>query len=599
MQLQATNVRVSLQDWFKTYLRRPALLFDAAVVLGLASWSLVEFRGIGREQNAAVEQLGNSLTFAINQHDRSFAEHLIASHLSRGGVVEVAVCEGERLLISLPEPGASCHGKIGLFSSVSKAQIKGSSSKYVVSTFSRRSIALKFMFGLLICLAAAGLIKRMISGMTKRFSKDVIAPIAANLRLSSDSSDAPALIATVTELQQLYDAHRSSIDETKRLLEDNAKQSRNAAMAFLVQTVAHDVRKPFSRVNAGLRVLSEEAEDLDEESPIARRIQALQQSVASEVNSVEDMLTDIMDYGATTIADPTTTSLSQLAMEALSQYRTQVADKKIVMVENFESGVSIKGNYRKLKRAIENLMENAIEAMPAMATLTVCTAIVGEQARISISNTGSTIPEAIREKLFQPFVTSGKSSGTGLGLAIVSRIAEQHQGRVWCESDMANGTMFTLEFPLCAVESEDSVVANPSASQVIKQSPRSGTLNIALIEDDIWVQEDWEATEGLKVRSYETPAEFLALLESDPEALNSIDVVVTDYYFDSDDTSAPPLTGDDVLARVRILSNSLPVLLASNATSDAICGSFTSSIGKKPLSVHAFRALLDTRELIV
>jgi signal transduction histidine kinase len=85
-------------------------------------------------------------------------------------------------------------------------------------------------------------------------------------------------------------------------------------------------------------------------------------------------------------------------------------------------------------------------------TLTVTAEIARDRARVTVADTGGGIPEAMRERVFDPFCTT-KESGTGLGLAVCQRIVEDHHGDIRFTTSEA-GTTFTVELPLalsCAV----------------------------------------------------------------------------------------------------------------------------------------------------
>ena len=72
---------------------------------------------------------------------------------------------------------------------------------------------------------------------------------------------------------------------------------------------------------------------------------------------------------------------------------------------------------------------------------------VTEYVHLEIHDTGSGIPDEIRERIFDPFVTHGKTHGTDLGLAVVRRIVEEHHGDVSVSSS-TTGTTFTIRLPL-------------------------------------------------------------------------------------------------------------------------------------------------------
>jgi two-component system nitrogen regulation sensor histidine kinase NtrY len=71
----------------------------------------------------------------------------------------------------------------------------------------------------------------------------------------------------------------------------------------------------------------------------------------------------------------------------------------------------------------------------------------GSWHRIAVSDTGSGIPEADRDRIFDPYFTT-KKDGTGLGLAIVQRIVFDHKGNIWAESDGRTGTTFFIDLPV-------------------------------------------------------------------------------------------------------------------------------------------------------
>jgi signal transduction histidine kinase len=103
---------------------------------------------------------------------------------------------------------------------------------------------------------------------------------------------------------------------------------------------------------------------------------------------------------------------------------------------------------KKMERALLNLALNACEAAPIrngkIAFDIVSTA---EAFEIRVSDNGPGIPVAIRNNLFDPFVSAGKPNGTGLGLAIVSKIIADHGGVVSVEKTSANGTVFLVKLP--------------------------------------------------------------------------------------------------------------------------------------------------------
>lgn len=103
----------------------------------------------------------------------------------------------------------------------------------------------------------------------------------------------------------------------------------------------------------------------------------------------------------------------------------------------------------KMRRAIYNISRNAIEAMPAgTGSFRIVVDKDGSDLVVEFKDTGPGIPEDIQPRLFQSFVTKGKTNGTGLGLAIVKKIVDEHHGHIHVETALGRGTTLYCRFPL-------------------------------------------------------------------------------------------------------------------------------------------------------
>ena len=100
-----------------------------------------------------------------------------------------------------------------------------------------------------------------------------------------------------------------------------------------------------------------------------------------------------------------------------------------------------------LKQALVNLVKNAIQAMTKGGTLILQTGQGGDGVWVSVSDTGTGIPQEQINRIFEPFYTT-KKKGTGLGLMIVQRIVRDHGGRIELESSPHRGTTFRIWLPL-------------------------------------------------------------------------------------------------------------------------------------------------------
>jgi two-component system phosphate regulon sensor histidine kinase PhoR len=138
--------------------------------------------------------------------------------------------------------------------------------------------------------------------------------------------------------------------------------------------------------------------------------------------------------------------------------RAQAAAKGITLSsESSERNVTVDGDAGLLRRAVTNLIENAIKYTPEGGAVTVelsaRTNGEGKQAMISITDTGLGIAPEDQVRLFEKFYRIKRNEasdvkGTGLGLAIVKSVVERHGGKVWVESELNKGSTFHVSLPL-------------------------------------------------------------------------------------------------------------------------------------------------------
>ena len=148
------------------------------------------------------------------------------------------------------------------------------------------------------------------------------------------------------------------------------------------------------------------------------------------------------------------------AIEAV-KIRPEFRNRAILLIaENDLEGVF---DPRKLERAFFNLVLNACEATPDVDNrVTVEVRTSKEAFEVRVSDEGSGVPENIRDRVFDPFVSSGKPNGTGLGLAIVSKIVSDHGGTVSVERTSQSGTVMLVKLPRVAnpvISHSDSALA--------------------------------------------------------------------------------------------------------------------------------------------
>ena len=118
-----------------------------------------------------------------------------------------------------------------------------------------------------------------------------------------------------------------------------------------------------------------------------------------------------------------------------------------------EDGSTVETDPTFVQRAITNLVNNAIQAMPKGGNLTVRGLSNNLDVIISVEDTGSGISEEVKAKLFTPMTTT-KAKGQGLGLAVVKRLVEALNGTIDFESEVGKGTKFIIHLPKSKVQTD-------------------------------------------------------------------------------------------------------------------------------------------------
>lgn len=134
------------------------------------------------------------------------------------------------------------------------------------------------------------------------------------------------------------------------------------------------------------------------------------------------------------------------AKEVIDGALSSMTIPKDIVVEKMVNEVKIAADPMLIKRVLNNLIVNSIQAMSSGGRLTLKAQREDDMALISVSDTGVGMSEDVRPKLFTPLFTT-KSKGQGFGLAVCKRIVEAHNGEISFESEVGKGTTFILRLP--------------------------------------------------------------------------------------------------------------------------------------------------------
>ncbi len=248
-------------------------------------------------------------------------------------------------------------------------------------------------------------------------------------------------------LRNLQERNRSLealVAEMKRLEAEKVKAERLAALGRVASMLAHDLRNPLAaiRIHAGLLLEGELQEGLME-----RSARSILDQVGRMRRRIEDLLL-VARPGPIPAEQARPYSVPALIRSLEESYRDRCRAQGIRLVckLGYQGACLVRSG--QIYRALENLLQNAIDAQPDGGDILVETlAGEGGAVEIRVADSGPGVPPDIAGALFQPFATHGKPGGTGLGLAVVKKIVEEHGGRVWQERHRLGGACFHLTVP--------------------------------------------------------------------------------------------------------------------------------------------------------
>jgi signal transduction histidine kinase len=238
--------------------------------------------------------------------------------------------------------------------------------------------------------------------------------------------------------------HLRATDE--RYVAEVVRKEKMAMVGEMAGTIIHDLKNPIQSVLLASTFIRDK--HTDEKTRHWSRI--IHDQVHLMVGMVEELLefsrgTQKLNREAVNLA-ALLQKFALLNQDHLSQQKVELELKPIDAVVNADAN--------KLLRVFQNLTYNAAEAFGGRGGhISISGNVLNGEVEICVRDNGPGVPEEIKGRLFEPFVTSGKKGGTGLGLAITRSIVEAHSGRIWFESKTGEGTAFHLRLPVAGSSS--------------------------------------------------------------------------------------------------------------------------------------------------
>ncbi len=232
---------------------------------------------------------------------------------------------------------------------------------------------------------------------------------------------------------------RDTNERFVELMDQMISKNRLMAIGMAASKIIHDIKTP-------LTVIVLTAQLMENIFPGSGEFT---ESIVKQTKMIDQLVREILDFAKGTETPPLIqkVDLDSFFHEIREIYESALkgrnisftVDNKVNDYDHFDEG--------KIRRVLINLIKNASEAMTTDGEIKLTASLSSGWLQISVSDNGPGIPKKIREDLFQPFVSEGKSHGTGLGLAICKKLVLEHRGRLEFIPLEPHGSRFDIRIP--------------------------------------------------------------------------------------------------------------------------------------------------------
>jgi signal transduction histidine kinase len=255
-------------------------------------------------------------------------------------------------------------------------------------------------------------------------------------------------VTTQDEIGRLAEAFNSMTAQLVSQRDQLVQAERVAAWRELARRLAHELKNPLFPLQITVENLLRARQNSDGQfDEVFRESTATLLAELAQLRSIVGRFSDFARMPAPRV-EPV--ELNEVVRQAVRVFDAQLAapdrpaiTKELALARDLKT---IQADPEMLQRAVQNLILNAIDAMPDGGKLTLRTASLPDGVQLDVSDTGKGLNREECERLFTPYYTT-KQHGTGLGLAIVQSVVSDHRGRISVESEPGRGTTFRIVLP--------------------------------------------------------------------------------------------------------------------------------------------------------
>jgi nitrogen fixation/metabolism regulation signal transduction histidine kinase len=283
--------------------------------------------------------------------------------------------------------------------------------------------------------------------MAERIADPVNRLQRATARLARGDLDARVVVTSSDELRRLVEAFNQMAGELQRHQVTLERTHRLEAWADMARQVAHEIKNPLTPIQLSAEHLRRV--HADRGAPLSPVLEGCVESILTQVRLLRQIAAEFSSFAASPTPRPVETSVAGLVSEIVEPYRAGLPAHVTLEVAVDDDLPVLSVDRTLIGRALTNMIENALHAMPGGGSLTIAGSLSpgGGSVRVSIRDTGVGMDQGALARIFEPYFST-KAVGTGLGLTIAKRNVELHGGRIEVDSAPGRGTTVTVTLPV-------------------------------------------------------------------------------------------------------------------------------------------------------
>ena len=266
----------------------------------------------------------------------------------------------------------------------------------------------------------------------------------ATRRITQGKYDEPIVTRTDDELEQLVSAFNQMANDLARQRRELAHTNRLKAWAEMARQIAHEIKNPLTPVQLSaehlLRVHT------DKGKPLGPVLDDCVRSILNQVRNLRQISSNFSNYGSSPDIHKREITINEIVASVVDPYRRGLSDRITIETAFPRSPIHIHVDPTLVGRALTNILENALHAMPATGTLAIEIQENSNRVVTTIRDTGIGFDQETQRRIFEPYFST-KVTGTGLGMAIAKRNIELNGGSISVQSTPGTGTTVTVKFP--------------------------------------------------------------------------------------------------------------------------------------------------------